>query len=229
MRSGSLLVYTVNELKKGEKSKMKKMIYVLILAVLLMSFAVLPVSAKSPVVKGEVTAINGDAITVLTGSGQSVIIIPPAGFDLSSIVIGDAVIAKGKFQADGSLVADWVKKVVSEPADEDTAEGGKAANAAFCADGKKQAPHPMAVVLAEKYGVTTDWVMENYCKGYSIGAIMLALKTHQISGASADDLLARRSGGEGWGAIWQEQHMIGNEKDANPHPGLLKKQTKPGK
>jgi hypothetical protein len=52
---------------------------------------------------------------------------------------------------------------------------------------------------------------------------MLALRTKAINGANPDVTLAKRSEGLGWGAIWKELKMIGNEREAKSPPGLLKK------
>ena len=41
--------------------------------------------------------------------------------------------------------------------------------------------------------------MGYFCNGQGMGAIMLALKTSQLSGADPDSLLAMRAAGEGWG------------------------------
>ena len=81
----------------------------------------------------------------------------------------------------------------------------------------------MASALADKYGVTTDWVMGYFCDGFGMGAIMLALKTQEISGADAGELLAQRANGKGWGAIWQDLKLIGSERDIQTPPGLLNK------
>lgn len=204
---------------------MKKTFLLSILIILLAAVAVQPVFAKPSVVKGEVTAINPaeNTITVLTNHDRTVTIIPPDDFDLSALAIGDKIIAKGQTQSDGSLVADWVRITGQDSEEEDAPEGSKANNSAFCDDSKKQEPHPMATKLAEKYGVSTEWVMEYYCDGYSIGAILLALKTSEISGANAGDLLTQRSDGQGWGTIWQELNLIGNDRDVEPPPGLFNK------
>jgi hypothetical protein len=203
---------------------MKKTILISILIIVVAALSVMPVSAKPSVIKGEVTAINGNILTILTSKNQTINITTPAEFDLSTLAIGDNVIVKGQVQADGSVVADWVRRIGKGTSDdENTPEGSKATNSAYCSGNKKQHPHPMANSLAEKYGVTSEWIMEYYCDGYSMGAIMLALQTQKINGADANTVLAQRSSGQGWGAIWQGLKMIGSEKDIQTPPGLLKK------
>jgi len=135
--------------------------------------------------------------------------------------MGDEVVVKGQLQADGSIAADWVKLAAEDGVDEESPEGSKANDSAYCTGDKQQEPHPMASALAEKFGVTTEWVMGYFCDGYGMGAIMLALKTHELTGADADTLLADRASGMGWGAIWKELKLIGSERDVQTPPGLL--------
>lgn len=81
----------------------------------------------------------------------------------------------------------------------------------------------MATAMSEDYGITTELVMEYYCEGFSMGAILLALKTQEINGADVNDLLTQRANGQGWGAIWQGLNLIGSERDIQTHPGWLHK------
>jgi hypothetical protein len=203
---------------------MKKTLITLILVVLVVTLVAIPVSAKSPVVKGEVTAINGNVLTVLTHRNQIMDITTPPDFDLSSLALGDTIIVKGETQTDGSMVAEWVRVIGPGASDdENTPEGSKSANSAYCAGNKKQHPHPMATAMSEDYGITTELVMEYYCEGYSMGAILLALKTQEINGADVNGLLTQRANGQGWGAIWQGLNLIGSERDVQTPPGWLHK------
>jgi len=98
-------------------------------------------------------------------------------------------------------------------------------NNAFCAEDKQEKPHPLAPSIAERYDVAEEMVMGYFCEGYSIGAIMLAIKTSQLDGidASPGDLLANRAVGNAWGKIWKELGLIDKEKDGHSPPGQLKK------
>lgn len=208
---------------------MKKYIVVLPLIVLL-SLVVVGAGFAKPknaVVKGEVTALGDGTLTLDSRKDGTVVVILPADFDSSTIKIGDTVMVKGARQADGSLVADSVRVLGAdeegnEPEDGKPEETGKA-NSAFCSPGKKDKAHPLAGKLAAQYGVSPDWVMGYFCNGQGMGAIMLALKTSQLSGADPASLLAMRAAGEGWGQIWQELGLIGSEKDIKAPPGQLKK------
>jgi hypothetical protein len=63
--------------------------------------------------------------------------------------------------------------------------------------------------------------METFCDGYSMGAIMLALKTSELEGSTPVELLERRGKGEGWGQIWKDLDLIDSEKKGHSPPGLL--------
>ena len=133
------------------------------------------------------------------------------------------VMVKGVLQADGSLLATTLKLLDGPDEDENQDQDSGKANSAFCMPGKKTTTHPVALKIAQKYGVDPAWVMGYFCQGEGMGAIMLALKTQQLNGANPDDLLAQRASGVGWGKIWQGLGMIGSEKEVKTPPGQLKK------
>lgn len=177
-------------------------------------------------VKGEVTAAEGGTLTVESNKGETYIFTIPDDMDTSAIQVGDSVLVKATAGEVGNWIAESIKVVGPKNNksndDEDEAEGSRD-NSAFCADDKQERPHPLASKIAERYGVTEELVMDYYCEGYSIGAIMLAIKTSQLDGISVtlDDLLADRADGNGWGQIWKELGLIGSEKNGHSPPGLL--------
>lgn len=230
---------------------MKKILFAF-LAILVALTLVTPALAKpgNKVAKGEVTSINADGtITILTLRQQSIVVVPPTGYDITALVIGDIVLAKGRYDSENRLVAEWLKipdDGWGEDANENEADDdkGKPENPGKGKDKDKGKPedagnddddadrqafcdgslvHPVATRLAERYGVTTEWVTGYYCQGYGMGQIMLALKTAEISGADPETLLAERAEGLGWGEIWQEMKLIGKDRDAKSPPGQLKK------
>lgn len=224
---------------------MKKFITIIIITLLLSLLAVGTVFAEKGKVnlKGEVISVDVAAgkVTVQSNKGGVYLVTPPAGVDLLTIQVGDEVLVKGFMADDGTLTAHFFKRV-GKPAgdkppkpgqpdleDEDQPEGSKA-NSAYCMEGKQDRPHPLATKMAARYGVTTDWVMGYFCQGYSMGAIMLALKTSQIEGIDAgpDTLLADRGEGISWGHIWQNLGLIGSQKEGHSPPGQLKKLDKGG-
>lgn len=177
-------------------------------------------------INGEVTTIGTDTLTILSKKGVTFVVTVPEEFDMSSIQVGDSVLVKAMPGEDSSWMAQSIKQIGPgiDDTDDEPGEGGKY-NSAYCADGKQEKPHPFATKMAERYGVDEEWIMEYFCAGYGMGAIMLALKTSQMDGVDVDPgtLLAERESGNGWGQIWQEYKLIGKEKEAHSPPGLLKK------
>jgi len=214
---------------------MKRITLTVVLVLLLSTLMTGPVSAKNDKIniKGEVTEVGAETITVLSNKGATYVVVVPDGFDLSAVQIGDAVLVKGRIGADGNVLAESIKLVGNgndqAANDEDQSEVEKG-NSAFCADGKQEKPHPLAARIAERYSVTESWVMEHFCAGYGMGQIMLALKTGEIEGIEADpdSLLTDRSNGVGWGNIWKNLGLIGSEREGHSPPGLLKKPDHPG-
>jgi RNase P/RNase MRP subunit p29 len=213
---------------------MKKILVTTLLALLVAMLVVGSASAQKDKVniKGEVISFDAGTLTVQSNKGETFVVIVPAGFDMSAIQVGTSVLIKGRTAQDGSIEADSIKLVGKgshdgngDNDDEKEKPEGFKDNSAFCAEGKQVKPHPLAAKMAERYGVTEEWVMSRFCEGYSIGAIMLAIRTSQIEGMTAtpDDLLAKRTAGNGWGLIWKELGLIGSENSGQSPPGLLKK------
>jgi len=214
---------------------MKRTIVTTILILMLSLMVAGPAAAKNDKIniKGEVIAVSG-TITVLSNKGMTYEIALPDEFD-QDIQVGDSILVKGRLNEDGSVIADSIKLLgIGSDKDDsdqenDQAEAGKE-NSAYCAGDKQEKPHPLAARIAERYGVTESWVMEHFCNGYGMGQIMLSLKTGEIEGITADpeSLLTDRSNGAGWGNIWKDLGLIGNEREGNSPPGLLKKPDNAG-
>lgn len=214
---------------------MKKILVATTLVLLIALSVVGPVSAQKNKIniKGEVTAIDSGSLTVASNKGETYIITIPGGMDVSAIKVGDSVLVKATTGQGGAWTAESVKQVgngndnANNNNNEEKAEGFKD-NSAFCADGKQEKPHPLAPKIAERFGVSEKMVMDYFCEGYSIGAIMLAIKTSQLDGVSSTpgDLLESRADGNGWGLIWKDLKLIGSEKEGHSPPGLLKKAPK---
>jgi len=219
---------------------MKRIIFLILLSIVAFSLTGREASAQNGKanVKGEVIGVGEGTLTVESHKGQVYVFQAPEGFDLSTVQVGDWVLVKADVEQDGVWLADFMKAIgngrgqgvdddgAPEEADDDQGEGGgNRENNAFCADGKQVAPHPLAPKIAERYGVSETMVMDYYCSGFSIGAIMLAIKTSQLEGVNSDvaTLLGSREGGKGWGQIWQEMGLIGSGKEGHSPPGLLKK------
>ena len=203
---------------------MKKIMVVALLVLVLAALAAAPALAKPGQVniKGEVMALGTGTLTIQTAQGETVTVTLPAGFDPTTLAVGDWVMVKGSLQPDESILAVWVKEI-GPRSDDDDEDGVGRMNGAYCSGAKLDRPHPVAVKLAESYGVTTEWVMGHFCSGHGMGAIMLALKMGDGEVAKADALLAKRASGMGWGQIWKEEGLIGSEREGESPPGWLKK------
>jgi len=211
---------------------MKKILVTTTLVLLIALSVVETVSAQKNKIniKGEVTAIDSGSLKVTSTKGETYVITIPGSMDVSAIKVGDSVLIKATAGQGNTWIAESVKRVgngndnANNNNNEEKAEGFKD-NSAFCADGKQEKPHPLAPKIAERFGVSEKMVMDYFCEGYSIGAIMLAIKTSQLEGVSSTpgDLLASREDGNGWGLIWKDLKLIGSEKEGHSPPGLLKK------
>jgi hypothetical protein len=211
---------------------MKKLIIFsifIVLAALLIASPALAIPGKGAV-KGEVTVVDPVAgtLTIKTKRGELVPVTVLGGFEKGEIVEGDWVLVKGSASEGGEIEAEWFKQVGKgrgKGNDEDKPEGKKE-NSAFCDDGKQDRPHPLAAKVSEHFSVPEIWVMETFCDGYGMGAIMLALKTRDLDdelddGSDPGALLERRAEGEGWGQIWKERGLIDSEKEGHSPLGLL--------
>ena len=217
-----------------------------VLIVLMMTFGTVAANANFIIIKGSVTEIVDDLVTVETKDGETYQVLVPEDFNLDALFLEDDVLAK---VAPAPLEDDTWRaitfQILEEDEEEEEDEGeddeddgeGKKLNAAFCNAEKKDIPHPLAVTLAADYGVEESWVMEHYCNGQSMGEIRLALKTSTMEGAEVDaDTLLEMREESGWGQIWQELGLKGKDKEktnnGNPKdkdkvpPGQLKKEEK---
>ena len=211
---------------------MKKIYPIAILVILITLVAAVPALAipGKGAIKGEVVAVGpGEGrVTLETRRAEFVVVNLPLDFDVE-IAVGDWVLVKGTAGEDGSIDAEWVKPIGKGKGkgNEEKAEGKKD-NSAFCDENKKDKPHPLAEKIGERFGVGEDWVMGYFCDGYGMGAIMLAVKTGQLDGSDAEDLLEQRAEGQGWGQIWKEKGLIGSEKQGFSPPGHLKRPDNAG-
>lgn len=210
---------------------MKKLSMILLIGIILALLVVSTAFAgpgKAPV-KGEVKEVFSDTMTVVleTKDGNLITVILPESVDVNLIEVGQILLVKGEFQEDGTLLAERVMWAdddgdddgETDPGDDD-GDGGKLTSA-YCEPGQKENYHPFATKMNERFGVPEGWVMEQFCDGMGMGAIMLALMTEQTTGTSAGDLLEARKGGQGWGQIWKLNGVINFQKDGESPPGLL--------
>jgi len=207
---------------------MKTKLTISILVILVALLAAVPALAipDKGAVKGKVTAVDpgGGTVTIETKKGEFVTVVIPQEFDITLVEVDDWVLVKGVTGQDKSIEAEWLKQIgkgQDKDDDDDKAEGSKE-NSAFCSDGKQDKPHPLADKIEERFDVPEEgWVMDYFCAGYGMGAIMLALKTSELDGADPGEFLEDRAQGQGWGQIWKDKGLIGSEKEGHSPPGLL--------
>jgi len=224
------------ELLKIKEFDMKKLALFVIVIIMLSLMATSVVFAKAGVGNptGEIidpypTSEDPDSFTLATDDGDILVIFPEEfEFDFDAFVLGDIVTVKGEWVDEAIIMAtDWVKlsEDVEEP--EEEGEESEKEGGIYCEEGGKEEPHPVAAKIAEKYEVDVEFVMGYVCDGMGFGEVMLAL---QMGGDDPEGMLALRKEGQGWGKIWKDAGMIGNEKGDTPPPGLLKKgDDHPGK
>lgn len=209
---------------------MKKLIFAMLAVLIALSLAAPALAAPgNKVIKGEVTVIGATTFTVLTHKGETIEVTPPTGFDLTTLKIGDIVLVKGRLQPGGKLTAAWVKFPDAAEEDDDKNPPKDDKETSDYCTGQQTQPHPVASKLADKYGVTVDWIMGHFCNGVGMGQIMLALRTAKITGGDPEALLAQRAEGKGWGEIWKDAKLIGSEKSIHTPPGWLMKDKAKGK
>jgi len=90
--------------------------------------------------------------------------------------------------------------------------------------------HPVLDGFSTKYNIPYDVLLVYYCQlQVGIGEIALALQTNQLMGGevTVEELFTQRvDEGLGWGEIWQDLNLIGNDNgdsgDGQGHKALLR-------
>lgn len=207
---------------------MKKVFLAILVGLVFLSLSFTLVLAKSGKVnlEGEIIAVDevGQTITIRTTEGEEYTIYfsPEDAFNYTFEDLGSFVHVKGELQEDGTILAEWVKLEL----DEDEGDEGGKAESAYCS-GEKETPHPVAIVLANRFDKDVEDIMGYFCDGFGIGQIYLALKTELITGVDYGELLGSRTEGKGWGEIWKELGYKSKSKDdAKTPPGQDKDKDK---
>jgi Domain of unknown function (DUF5666) len=186
---------------------------VVLVTVVLMLVMAQPLAAKDDTgeseVEGTVLSIDAAAGTfqVQGKDGEVYVIIPPAGFDLSSLKVGDVVEVKGTLNENGSISALSIK--IDRPHDDVDKTGSY-----YCVQSEVQ--HPAGARLATSYDMPYEDLQAWFCQGFGWGQIKLALQTAKLTGVDAADLLQARLDGKGWGQIWQGLYLVGRSRHDKP-------------
>lgn len=197
-------------------------------------------------IKGEITELGTDYLVLDTRDGP-VTVYFPEGYQPVDLEIGLSVMVDGSWLENDAFQADAIKLLLDdEDEDDDEMEDGEGEESestgqnAFCT-GEKDTAHPLAAKIAARFAtaegeegdtpaVSEEQVMAWFCEGNSFGEIMLALMTQKFDGTDPQELLQMRADGMGWGNIWKEKGMIGNEREGLPPGQIIKpdKGTPPG-
>jgi hypothetical protein len=201
---------------KMNKISVRYLFLALLAALTMVLVAIQPVAAQEAgtevEVSGTVTSIDegSGSFTVETEDNVTYTVFPGVDFDFSTLAVGDTVEVEGTLNEDGTVSALVIKVEDDDPTDEqDDPSTGY-----FCT--QSEDPHPFGDRLAERYGTDYETLQAWFCDGFGWGQIMLALQTSQVTGGDPGELLEARSGGEGWGQIWQGLGLIGRPDHAGP-------------
>jgi len=180
------------------------------LALMLVLFTVFPAFAQTETaVTGTVLSIDAVAgtFTIGTESGDTLTVTPPAGFDLTTLTVGDSVEIQGTL-AESSLSATSIAPVAEDGTGDGDGDGRN--NGSHCAnsDSSQPALDKLSSEFNADYAQLLDW----FCKGgFGVGEIMLALRTSQtMEGLSAQEILELKTELNGWGRVWQQLGLIGH-------------------
>jgi hypothetical protein len=193
---------------------MKKIIFAILVGLVFLglNFSLGLANSEKVNLKGEIIAVDevGETITIqsVDETEYTICFSPYDAFRYTIDDIGSYVHIKGVMQEDGTIFAEWVQPVVEDGENDGNGES------VYCS-GEKDTPHPIAIVLANRFEKEVDEIMAYFCNGFGIGQIYLALKTELVTGVDFGELLASRAEGKGWGEIWEELGYQGKPKD---HP-----------
>lgn len=147
-------------------------------------------------VTGQVTAVAADSFSIHLSTGEDYTVLPPAGFDLTTLAAGKFVMVKG-FLHDTTIYATSVQLVPQK-------SNLPPQTGAYCVGTKL---HPALNKLATQYGVPYSELKNYFCIGrFGVGEIKLALKASALLGGemSAGDILALKVQLGGWGQVWKQ-------------------------
>ena len=187
------------------------------------------------VVVGPIT-ITDDEILV-----GGYVIAPAGAFNPSGLEDGDIVIIVGVLLNEDTIQASsfFLVEDLDEDEEEDEEECDEEDEEEDCADEDDEDEgededtgvcgnlNPVGETLAAAYEVGDAVILGWRCDGYGYGEIARALELAKLSGDDADEILARREAGEGWGNILKDYDIhpselapgrtISNGKNKNKH------------
>ena len=166
---------------------------------------------------GTVASIGVDSFE-LDVAGMLYTVLPPAGFDLTTLMVGDTVEVEGTIDSTGLVTATSIVIVTEEEEVEYLKDGF------YCEN--PDATHPVIQKIADKNSVSYEEVLAFFCGTdeighHGLGAIMLAYATANSmgEGTTAADILQMREEIGGWGKVWQELGLKGNKHNNTADDG----------
>lgn len=160
---------------------------------------------------GEVLSVGVDSFQFDVG-GTLYTVMPPAGFDLTTLMVGDTVEVIGTIDSTGLVTATSIVLVTEEGEEVEYLKSGF-----YCEN--PDATHPVVQKIAEKNGVPYEEVLAFFCGTdeighHGLGEIMLAYATANSmgEGTTAADILQMREEIGGWGKVWKELGLKGKYK-----------------
>ncbi len=193
-------------------SRMKWILLILVVAALALpgSWAVAQEDEDDPEFglefefEGVVVSITDEAI-VVDVEGVEFILAPAGSFNPSMLSEGDMVRFNGVMLNDDTIKVtelEIVEPPADEPGEEPVEEPVDEPDDTPLACGKED--HPVITALADEFELEYDVVMGYFCDGYGVGEIARALLLAEQTDMAAEDVLAMREDGMGWGNIVKE-------------------------
>jgi len=177
---------------------------------ILMAFSTIPAfAATDTTVTGTVLSVDTTAGTFQIGTenGDTLTVTPPAGFDLTTLTVGDTVAIQGTLEA-SSLSATSIAPVAEDGTGDGDGDGRN--NGSHCTN--PDSSQPALDKLSSEFNADYVQLLDWFCTGgYGVGEIMLALRTSQsMEGLSAQEILELKTELNGWGKVWQQLGLIGH-------------------
>lgn len=155
----------------------------------------------------------------LTVGDEVFTILVEEGFEFGEINEGD------EFEIEAKLNEDDEWELYKHEIKEQEREREREEDGYFCSEGAED--HPVALAIAETYGVDYETVIGMFCAGEGeegsartgFGNIMLAFHTAEATGGDALEILSMKEDGTGWGQIWQDMGLIGKDREKPDKPG----------
>jgi hypothetical protein len=148
-------------------------------------------------VTGKITAVAADSFSIQLSDGTSYTVLPPSGFDLTTLIVGRFAMVKG-FVLDTTIYATSVQ-LVPQKGNLPPQTG------AYCSNTSRL--HPALNKLATQFGVPYAELLNYFCIGrFGVGEIKLALKADAMldNELTAGDILALKVQLGGWGQVWKQ-------------------------